>query len=82
MNRRQALRLKRGTRLICASRADWNWPCRFWVGELVDVVRGGANVLITEGKCPELDWCGPGTGPNAGEVLLFPFANLTVQQIG
>lgn len=80
MNRQQALRLPIGTELTCTDTEDWRSGTRFWVGELIRVVNKGAEVRITAGKCPRNDWCGPGTGPNAGEILTFPFKHLTARR--
>lgn len=77
MNRRDALKLKPGTRLLCADANKMQHTRFHWIGEVVHVTEnGGILVRITEGPWQE-DWSdGPGTGHDVGKQKWFPYSQV------
>lgn len=66
MNRREALRLKAGDKILFGEGPSSYKTDRWWTGEVLFVTpRGGIRVRVIEGRSPG-GWDGPGTGPGVG----------------
>lgn len=74
MNKRDAIRLKPGTELLCSDHADDQYATHWWIAEVIRTTKnGGILVLVIEGRSLTYNWCGSGTGPNVGEEMWFPY---------
>jgi hypothetical protein len=76
MRKAEALRLKPGQRVFCTNATKFQHATQYWVGEVVHVTpKGGVLMKVIEGKIPggSMDWCGPGTGPDAGKQKWFQY---------
>ncbi|OYX46992.1 MAG: hypothetical protein B7Y90_13910 [Alphaproteobacteria bacterium 32-64-14] len=72
-----ALKLKPGDRVQCRDHYMSQRATQWWSGEVRAVTdNGGVLVYVTEGKALPGDWNGPGTGPDAGAELWFPYSRV------
>ena len=77
MKHAEAIRLKPGTKVLCRDHHQSQKARQWWTGHVVRVTdSGGILVHIIEGKSLTWDWCGPGTGPDAGTEIWFPYSRV------
>lgn len=73
MNRRDALRLKRGETILFGDTGRTQTATNWWVGEVLFVTEGGAaRVLVLRARDQGWDNL-PGRGTNVGKQMWVPY---------